>query len=72
MEDDWVHSSSGPRTMRGLTLYGQGTITMATISDAGAVTIDWARVEATAADPDAEKVGWQFAKLLLAARGPQK
>lgn len=69
MEDDWVHSSFGPRTMRpSLTLYGQGTITMATISDAGAVTIDWANVEATAADPDAEKVGWQFAKLLLAAR----
>ncbi len=70
MEDDWVHASAGPRALGSFFLHGYapGSL-LATVTDAGAVEINWAVVEATAADPHADKQTWQFAKLLLAARG---
>ena len=65
MEDDWVHTF-GPALTAPL-VHGHGTL--AVVSDAGEVEINWVNVAATAADPKSEKLAWQFAKLLLAARG---
>jgi len=41
---------------------------LATVSGAGEVAINWANVEATAADPESDKQAQGYAYLLLAAR----